>query len=123
MTVWREVGQQHLSNTFINENRVVTHSIDVVHGKGRLPVLAVFFGLGIGPVLSAFATELFPTRIRAQPSSWVRNWFAVVGSALGPPGRGGWENRTRRHRQYRQHPQPPHARCPAACFPHMALHA
>ncbi len=49
-----------------------------------LLAVAVFFGLGIGPVLSAFATELFPTRIRAQASSWVRNWFAVVGSALGP---------------------------------------
>jgi MFS transporter, putative metabolite:H+ symporter len=46
--------------------------------------VAVFFGLGIGPVLSAYATELFPTRIRAQASSWVRNWFAVVGAALGP---------------------------------------
>lgn len=57
-------------------------------GRGPAsPVLlavAVFFGLGIGPVLSAFATELFPTRIRAQASSWVRNWFAIVGSALGP---------------------------------------
>ena len=49
-----------------------------------LLAVAVFFGLGIGPVLSAFATELFPTRIRAQASSWVRNWFAVVGAALGP---------------------------------------
>ncbi len=49
-----------------------------------LLAVAVFFGLGIGPVLSAFATELFPTRIRAQASSWVRNWFAVVGSVLGP---------------------------------------
>jgi MFS transporter, putative metabolite:H+ symporter len=49
-----------------------------------LLAVAVFFGLGIGPVLSAYATELFPTRIRAEASSWVRNWFAVVGSALGP---------------------------------------
>jgi MFS family permease len=52
--------------------------------SAALLALAVFFGLGIGPVLSAFATELFPTRIRAQASSWVRNWFAIVGSALGP---------------------------------------
>ena len=49
-----------------------------------LLALAVFFGLGIGPVLSAYATELFLTCIRAQASAWVRNWFAVVGSALGP---------------------------------------
>ncbi|HTV11003.1 MAG TPA: MFS transporter [Acidimicrobiales bacterium] len=56
-------------------------------GSPASPVLlavAVFFGLGIGPVMSAFATELFPTRIRAQASSWVRNWFAIIGSALGP---------------------------------------
>lgn len=49
-----------------------------------LLAVAVFFGLGIGPVLSAYATELFPTRTRAEASSWARNWFAVVGSALGP---------------------------------------
>ncbi|HUB69689.1 MAG TPA: MFS transporter [Acidimicrobiales bacterium] len=49
-----------------------------------LLAVAVFFGLGAGPVLSAFATELFPTHIRAQASSWIRNWFAVAGSALGP---------------------------------------
>jgi MFS transporter, putative metabolite:H+ symporter len=49
-----------------------------------LLAVAVFFGLGVGPVLSAYATELFPTRIRAEASSWVRNWFAVVGAALGP---------------------------------------
>ncbi|MGH9107535.1 MAG: MFS transporter [Acidimicrobiales bacterium] len=49
-----------------------------------LLAVAVFFGLGVGPVLSAFATELFPARIRAQASAWVRNWFAIVGSALGP---------------------------------------
>lgn len=49
-----------------------------------LLLVAVFFGLGIGPALSAFATEVFPTGIRAQSSSWIRNWFAVAGAALGP---------------------------------------
>lgn len=45
---------------------------------------AVFFGLGIGPVLSAFATELFPTEIRAQAASWTRNVFASSGMLIGP---------------------------------------
>jgi putative MFS transporter len=47
-------------------------------------LLAVFFGSGIGPVLSAFATEPFPTATRAQASAWVRNGFANTGSLLGP---------------------------------------
>ncbi|MGH9128529.1 MAG: MFS transporter [Acidimicrobiales bacterium] len=45
---------------------------------------AVFFGLGIGPVISAFATECFPTQIRAQAGSWARNVFASAGMILGP---------------------------------------
>ncbi|MGH9062991.1 MAG: MFS transporter, partial [Acidimicrobiales bacterium] len=45
---------------------------------------AVFFGLGIGPVLSAFAAELFPTGIRAQAASWIRNFFASTGMLVGP---------------------------------------
>ncbi len=49
-----------------------------------LLMLAVFFGLGIAPVLSSFATELFPTNIRGQASAWLRNWFQVVGLGLGP---------------------------------------
>jgi putative MFS transporter len=47
------------------------------HGDG-------FFGIGIAPVLSAFATELFPTTVRAQASAWVRNGFGNTGSVLGP---------------------------------------
>lgn len=42
------------------------------------------FGIGIAPVLSAFATELFPTSVRAQASAWVRNGFGNTGSVLGP---------------------------------------
>ncbi len=45
---------------------------------------AVFFGLGIGPALSAFGAELFPTRIRAEANAWVGNGFANAGSVLGP---------------------------------------
>lgn len=44
---------------------------------------AVFFGLGIAPVLSAFATELFPTAIRSQASAWVRI-AAGAGALVGP---------------------------------------
>ena len=47
-------------------------------------MLAVFFGLGVGPVMSAFATELFPTRIRGQAAAWVRNWFEIAGYVFGP---------------------------------------
>jgi putative MFS transporter len=43
-----------------------------------------FFGIGIAPVLSAFATELFPTAVRAQASAWIRNGFGNTGSVLGP---------------------------------------
>lgn len=49
-----------------------------------LLVGAVFFGLGIGPVLSAMATELFPTSVRAQAASWIRNFFASTGMLAGP---------------------------------------
>lgn len=51
-----------------------------------LPFLigTAFFGVGIAPVLSAFATELFPTDIRAQASAWIRNGFGNTGSVLGP---------------------------------------
>jgi putative MFS transporter len=44
----------------------------------------VFFGLGIGPVMSAFATELFPTEIRGQAAAWIRNWFEIAGYVFGP---------------------------------------
>jgi putative MFS transporter len=47
-------------------------------------MLAVFFGLGMGPVMGAFATELFPTEIRGQAAAWVRNWFEIAGYVLGP---------------------------------------
>jgi putative MFS transporter len=43
-----------------------------------------FFGLGVAPVLSAFATELFPTEVRAQASAWIRNGFGNAGSVVGP---------------------------------------
>jgi len=43
-----------------------------------------FFGVGIAPVLAAFAAELFPTEIRAQASAWIRNGAGNVGSLLGP---------------------------------------
>jgi len=51
-----------------------------------LPLLmgTAFFGIGIAPVLSAFAAELFPTSVRAQASAWVRNGFGNAGSVLGP---------------------------------------
>ncbi len=47
-------------------------------------LFAVFFGSGIGPALSAFATEPFPTATRAQAAAWVRSGFANTGSLIGP---------------------------------------
>jgi len=35
-------------------------------------------------VLSAFATELFPTAVRAQASGWIRNAWGTTGSVVGP---------------------------------------
>lgn len=43
-----------------------------------------FFGIGAAPVLSAFATELFPTAVRAQASAWIRNGFGSAGAVTGP---------------------------------------
>lgn len=47
-------------------------------------LLAVFFGLGMGPVMGSFATELFPTAIRGQAAAWIRNWFEIAGYVFGP---------------------------------------
>jgi putative MFS transporter len=49
-----------------------------------LLIVAVFFGLGIAPVMGAFATELFPTAVRGQSAAWLRNWFQVAGLGIGP---------------------------------------
>lgn len=43
-----------------------------------------FFGVGVAPVLSAFAVELFPTMMRAQASAWIRNGAGNTGSLIGP---------------------------------------
>lgn len=47
-------------------------------------LLAVFFGLGVGPALSALSAESFPTAVRAQASAIVGNGFANGGELLGP---------------------------------------
>jgi putative MFS transporter len=49
-----------------------------------LLILAVFFGLGVAPVFSAYATELFPTQVRAQAAAWIRNIFEILGFVWGP---------------------------------------
>ena len=51
---------------------------------GLLLVVAVFFGLGMAPVLGAISTELFPTYIRNQAAAWARNIFEIAGFILGP---------------------------------------
>lgn len=47
-------------------------------------LFAVFFGLGMAPVMSAYATELFPTEIRGQAAAWIRNLFEIAGYVFGP---------------------------------------
>jgi len=51
---------------------------------GALLLVAVFFGLGMAPVLGAISTELFPTYIRNQSAAWARNIFQISGFILGP---------------------------------------
>jgi MFS family permease len=51
---------------------------------GVLLIAAVFFGLGMAPVLGAISTELFPTYIRNQSAAWSRNVFEIAGFILGP---------------------------------------
>jgi putative MFS transporter len=46
-------------------------------------VIAVFFGLGVGPALSAMSAESFPTRIRAQGSAIVGSGFSNAGQVTG----------------------------------------
>jgi putative MFS transporter len=47
-------------------------------------MLAVFFGLGVGPGLNAIGTEAFATEIRAHASAIVGNGFASLGGLAGP---------------------------------------
>lgn len=49
-----------------------------------LLLVAVFFGLGVGPALSALSAESFPTVIRAQASGVIGNGFANAGELAGP---------------------------------------
>lgn len=61
-------------------------TFEVANRWVMLPFLlgTAFFGIGVAPVLSAFAAELFPTAVRAQASAWIRNGFGNTGSVLGP---------------------------------------
>ncbi|MGH2627890.1 MAG: MFS transporter, partial [Anaerolineales bacterium] len=57
-----------------------------VHGRPAMfafMVLAVFFGLGVAPVLNALAPELFPTEIRATAVAFIRSVFGTLGGILG----------------------------------------
>jgi MFS family permease len=45
---------------------------------------AVGFGLGMTPVLAAFASEPFPTELRGQTGAWARSFFELPGFVLGP---------------------------------------
>lgn len=49
-----------------------------------LMTMAVFFGMGVSPVLNAVAAELFPTEIRATAVAFVRSIFGTLGAIIGP---------------------------------------
>ncbi len=49
-----------------------------------LLLIAVFFGLGVSPALSALSAESFPTELRAQASALIGNGFANIGELAGP---------------------------------------
>lgn len=81
------IGRRPTAAIYVSATIVFGVALFQVQGKAISFVAlvgAVFFGLGIGPVLSAFATELFPTEIRAQAASWARNVFASAGMLIGP---------------------------------------
>jgi putative MFS transporter len=80
-------GRRPTAMLYISGGLVFSMTLFQVSGKAVSFValmLAVFFGLGMGPVMGAFATELFPTEIRGQAAAWVRNWFEIAGYVLGP---------------------------------------
>jgi putative MFS transporter len=81
------IGRRATAAIYVSATIVFGVALFQVHGRVLsfcILVGAVFFGLGIGPVLAAFATELFPTEIRAQATSWARNVFASAGMVVGP---------------------------------------
>ncbi len=81
------IGRRATAAIYVSATIAFGVALFQVHGRAlsfAILVGAVFFGLGIGPVLAAFATELFPTEIRAQATSWARNVFASAGMVVGP---------------------------------------
>jgi putative MFS transporter len=62
-----------------------------VHGYAALVVsltLGVFGATAVLPVLNAFSTELFPTRLRGSALAWSNNLIGRVGYVLSPLGIG-----------------------------------
>lgn len=49
-----------------------------------LLALAIFFGFGVSPVMSALAAELFPTEMRATAVAFARSIFGTLGAITGP---------------------------------------
>lgn len=81
------IGRRPTATVYVAATIVFGVALFQVHGRVVSLVAlvgAVFFGLGIGPVLSALATELFPTAVRAQTAAWIRNLFASTGMVVGP---------------------------------------
>lgn len=80
-------GRRQTGVLFLVGAMVFTIAVFQMDGpKEMFPALAlaVFFGLGVAPVLNAVASELFPTGIRATAVAFARSVFGTLGGIAGP---------------------------------------
>ncbi|MCA1838873.1 MAG: MFS transporter [Actinobacteria bacterium] len=82
-----KIGRRKTGTLFLLAGLVFGIATFQVVSTGALfPImtLAVFFGFGVSPVIGAFATELFPTEVRATAVAFSRSIFGTLGAILGP---------------------------------------
>lgn len=80
-------GRRHTGIAFLLGALLFTGAVFQATSPGSMfpPfALAVFFGLGVVPVLNAVASELFPTEIRATAVAFARSVFGTLGAITGP---------------------------------------
>lgn len=81
------IGRKPTGTIFLVAGMVFGIAMFQVQGRVAMfaaMALAVFFGLGVTPVLSAQASELFPTEIRATSVAFARSLFGTLGAIFGP---------------------------------------
>ncbi len=80
-------GRRPVVSTFLCLGCLAAAALFQVSGEAITFVLllvAVFFGLGLDPALTALSTESFPTGLRAQSSALIGNGFANAGELAAP---------------------------------------